>query len=241
MKLNLESVNQLASLLDVCRAAGIESAVVNEGKFRGIDTAKTVCILTNAGFEIDEGTSLGIGRIGELAKRLSLFTGNISIDTTVNQRNEISSLNISSAKSKATYRCTSEKLMRYPKANDDDSVATIELSRDEVTSIGRAISAMGAPHVIVHCSRNGNVKIECMEESTNDSYSIDIEAPATFEDEGTSFVLNFSSKIFRDLTSLEVKNNEKVVIEFGSISATLKINGHTLVMLSVLTGEEDDE
>lgn len=240
MKLNLESVNALAALLTTCRVVGIEAAVLSENKFRGINAGKSICILADAPIGIDENTTLGIGRVNELFKRLDLFSGNINVETKVNNRNEVSQLTISSGKSKADFRCTSEKIIRYPKSNEDGAIAAVSLSRVEVETIAKAANAMGALHVVIQCGRNGQVKVECVEDSTNDTFALDIETEANFVNDASSFVLRFLVKDFVGAVGLASKTDEIVNITFGSVSATLVANKHTLVMLSQLTGDEDE-
>lgn len=241
MKLNLESVNELSTLLTICRAVGIESAVLSEGQFRGINPGKSVCILTKTELQLENNATLGVGRINELSKRLDLFSGNVAIDATTNNRGEISQMMIGSGKSKTNFRCTSEKVIRYPKSNEDEAVATITLTKDEVTAIARAADALGAVHVAVHCNKNKQIKVECVEDSTNDLFSIEIEGEVDFFDEAQTFVLNFLAKDFKNITALAVKSNDSVSLVLGAVSATVMVNAHTLVLLSQLTGEEDDE
>ncbi len=241
MKLNLENVNNLQQALMVCRSVGIESVAISDGKFRGIDATKSICILSKLGFDIDTNITLGIGRITELSKRIELFKGDISIDTVLNARNEISQLNISAAKSKANYRCTSEKIMRYPKENEDPEVAIVKLTAEEVQSIAKAANAMGAGNVVVHCDKHGKISIDCTEDSTNDTFSFELENTADFVNDAQSFVLSFLTKNWIAATTNAIKTSETVDIMFGNISATLEINGHPIVMVSMLTGEDDDE
>lgn len=239
MKLNLESVNQLSSLLSVCRAVGIESAVLSDNKFRGINAGKSVCILTDSKIDIENNT-LGIGRVNELSKRIELFSGNVNVETTINNRNEISQLMIGAGKSKTNFRCTSEKVIRYPKANEDAAIATITFTRDEIAAITKAADALSALHVIIQCNRSGAVKVECVEESTNDTFSLEIGNAADFVEDAGAFALSFIAKDFKNTTGMAAKSDEQVSMIFGSVSATLVANGHTLVMLSQLTGEEDE-
>lgn len=240
MKLNLEDFNKLSSLLAACKVAGIEAVVISEGMFRGINPSKSAAIITKCDIDIEDNT-LGIGRVNELIKRLDLFGGNTTIDLVANPRKEISSFTIHGKSSKAQFRCTSEKLIRHPKSNEDEPVAVINISRAEAQQISKAAYSMGATHIVVQCSRDGTLKIECREESTNDVYSQEIESKAEFIGDPQSFVLSFLTSNWALITLTAVKTVEILPIQIGEISATLKINDHSMIIMSQLTEEENDE
>ena len=102
-------VEKLRGTFAVCRTAGIDAVMITDNQIRGVSMpAGKMAILTAATFSFDPTLKIGIGRVAELEKRLSIFTSTPDIEMTVNDRNEASLLTISSGKSKIQFRCFDE-------------------------------------------------------------------------------------------------------------------------------------
>jgi hypothetical protein len=137
MKLSLTDIEKIKSILSVCKLIGVEGVVFNEGMARGAKTSLDSAILTEAQLSVGDELSMGFGRVPEFEQRISIFPGTVDIEGKSNDAGIVSTLTLSSGKSKVQYRCTSPHLMKYPKSNEDQPVAIITFSKAEVAQVGK--------------------------------------------------------------------------------------------------------
>lgn len=238
MKLNNTNVETLKSILSVCKILGVEGVVLDQGMARGAKVSLDSAILTQCDIDIPEGLSLGIGRVDELEKRISMFPGTVDIEGKSKDDGTVSMLTLSSGKSKVQYRCTSANLMKYPKSNDDQPVAIIKLSKAEVQLAHKAVKTMGAESIVLSISRAGVVKLECMD-SSNDKFEVELEQEVEFVEEAEGIVQTYLAGLLTNVLDAASKDSEEVTMvlgEAGSITTTIK--GHTVLVMSQISGEE---
>lgn len=236
MNFTKQDIEIIKEVLSVAKIIGIEGLVFSEGQARGARPSLDAAILTTAKLSIDD-VAIGIGRTGELEKRLGIFGANVTIDLTVNGRGDASMLTLSAGKSKMQYRLTSPKLMRYPKSNEDEAFVHITLSKEEVQQISQASKSMASENMTVHVSRVGVVKIECSD-ATNDRFEVELEAVAAFTGDAESTIQQYVAGLMAGVLDAAGKDGE-VVMQMGFAgSIAVQVKNHTLLVLPQLTEEE---
>lgn len=241
MKLTPNDIENLRGAFAVCRIAGIDAAVITDGKVRGVTPTSKMAMISDVGFSFDADVKIGIGRIAEFEKRLSVFSGNIEGEAKVNEKNEVSLLTLRSGKSSIQFRCTSEKLIKYPKKNEDPEECIVRASKAEIAQISRAVKSLGAETLTLAIGRDGAVKFECSA-PTNEAFSTEIAAEAAFENGPKGIVHIYEGDRFASVLDASVRDADEVLLvlgEGGSIS--LSIKGHVLIALPDANQEEDDE
>ncbi len=241
MKMTIDDIEQLRSAFAVCRIAGIDAVVVTDNRIAGVASSNKMALISNLNFSFDPTLKIGIGRVAELEKRLSIFTSTPDIEMTVNDRNEASLLTISSGKSKIQFRCTAERLVKYPKSNEDEDLCVIKISKAEVSQITRAVKTLGAEALTLAIGRDNSVKVECLS-PTNESFATLLEASSDFIDAPQAIVNSYEGDRFTtvlDAASRDSESLDLVIGAFGSITISMK--GHTLIAMPNVNQEDDDE
>lgn len=241
MNLTNNDIEQLRSAFQICRVAGIDAVVVTDNQVRGITPNSKMAIISQASFSFDSSAKIGIGRISEFEKRLNIFAGAVEGEGKLNDSNEVSVLTFGAGRSKVQFRCTSERLIKYPKANEDEAVATVTAKKIEVQQIARAVKTLGAEQLTLAVGRDGTVKFECSS-PTNEAFGTELETSASFENDPQGIVHIYEGDRFATVLDAAARDAEEVTIvigEFGSL--TLMIKGHMIVVLSEANQEDDDE
>lgn len=229
MELSKSDVEKLRTIFSVCAIGGIESIVITQGLVRGTNETRDAAIISETDLTIGAEYKIGLSPVQEFDKRLQLFS-DANIECKLNGM-DVTLLTIGGGKSKAQFRCMSERLMRYPKELADTPVATITLTRSEAQQISRAAKAFKSEFVTFHISRQGTVAVECSD-VTNDKFSMELDTPAEYVEDADSYVFSYVTKRATDVMDAATKDNETVTFvigETGSAQATVK--GHTLIIL----------
>jgi len=238
MKFTSDDIVILKSILEACKVLEIDGIVITEGMVRGAKPSLDAAIISKCPMSISEALKIGIGRVKELDKRLAVFTLNCSIEGKSNDSGDVSLLTIQEGKTKMQFRCTSANLMKYPKSNDDVPVATVTFNKVEANQISKAVKTLGSETVVLHISRTGVAKIECVD-SSNDKFEIELSSQVKYADEENSLVQTYLAGMFIDVIDTMARDSEAisfVVGEVGSITAVLK--GHTCMIMPQITGDE---
>lgn len=241
MKMTPEDIEQLRSAFAICRVAGIDAAVVTDNQVRGLSPNAKMAIITPVNLTIDKEVKIGIGRIGEFDKRLQIFGGNISVDTKINDANEVSVMTLKSGKSTVQFRCTAERMIKYPKFNEDPEACTIIANKAEVAQIARAVKTLGAETLTLAIGRDNSIKFECTS-PTNESFTAELSNEATFVDDPQGIVHIYEGDRLATVLDAAARDTDEVAMvvgEFGSL--TILIKGHTLVAMPEANQEDDDE
>ena len=238
MKLTHTDVDTLKSILTVSKIIGVEGIVIHEGMARGAKPSLDAAILTEADLSISKDSKIGIGRVSELEKRISIFQGTVDIEGKSNDAGDVSMLTLSSGKTKVQFRCTSANLMRYPKSNEDQPVAVITFNKSEVQQAAKAAKTLGSENIVIQISRAGTVSLECSD-SSNDRFTIELEKEVEFIEDAEGIVQTYLAGMFVDVLDAACKDSDEVTIVLGeSGSITAKIKGHTVLIMSQISGEE---
>ena len=241
MKMTSADVEQLRAAFAVCRTAGIDAVVITDNQVRGIAPTAKMAIISPVKLSFDSTMKIGIGRIGEFEKRLAIFSGEIDIDGKVNDSNEVSVLTMKSGRSTIQFRCTAERMIKYPKSNDDEPVCTITASKTEVAQLARAVKTLGAETLTLAIARDAGVKFECSS-PTNEAFASELSKPAEFENDPQGIVHIYEGDRFATVLDAAARDADEVSIVLGELgSLTLMIKGHMLVAVAEANQEDDDE
>lgn len=192
-------------------------------------------------FSFDPSIKLGIGRIAELDKRLGIFSEAPTADCKVNDSNDVVLLKMKGGKTTVEFRCTSPKLIRYPKENADTPVCRIVVEKDEAQQISRGIRSMSAETATIAVTRTGLVKVECIS-VTNETFEIELSTAANFEDDQQGLVHIYSAARIASILEAAVKSYDGIGLQLGEFgSITTRINGYELVLSPEADHEGDDD
>lgn len=241
MKLTASDVEQLRTAFAVCRVAGIDAVVVTDNQIRGVAPTSKMAIISPAKFSFDKNIKIGIGRIGEFEKRAAVFTTALEGEGKENDKGDISILTLKAGKSSIQFRCTAEKMIKYPKENEDSTIATVKLTKAEVQQIARAVKTLAAETLTLAIGRDGSIKFECTA-PTNESFSAEVAAEAVFEGDPQGIVNIYEGDRFASVLDAAARESDDVILELGEYgSLTLNIKGHTLIALPNANMEDDNE
>jgi hypothetical protein len=242
MKMTTKDVEQLRSAFAVCRSASIDAVMITDNQIRGVSTPSgKMAIISKLDLSFDSAIKIGIGRLAELEKRLSIFSTELDIDVKVNDNNEASLLTIASGKSKIQFRCTAERLIKYPKTNEDEDVCVVRASKGEISQMARAVKTLSAESLTLAIGRDNGVRFECTS-PTNETYVSSLETSAAFVDAPQAIVNKYEGDKFAsvlDAAARDVDELDLVIGAFGSITISMK--GHTLIAMPEVNEEDDDE
>jgi hypothetical protein len=239
MKLTPTDIEKLRNVLAACKVIGVDALVINEGMARGARLPSLdAAIITDLDLSISPDIQMGIGKVVELEKRLAIFGSNVEMEGKTNDNGDVTLLTLSAGKTKMQFRCTSSKLVRYPKSNDDQPVATILMTRAEIAQVSRAVKTLCAETIVLQVSRNGIARLECTD-SANDKFEIELSAAAKYEDEVQSLVQTYLAGLFVDVIDAAAKESEEIDFVVGEVgSMTAKVKQHTVMIMPQITGED---
>lgn len=232
-----DDVEKLKQIFAASKIGGIETVVISDGMVRGANEQKDVAIISESHLSIDPTIKIGLARMQEFEKRLQLFSGDIKIDCKLNDANDVSMMTITGGKSKAQFRCTQERLIRYPKMNDDQPAVVITMTKAEGQHVSKAAKTFKSDLTTVHISRTGVVTIECSD-ATNDKFSVELSEQAEYVTDSESYVFSYVGQRFSDVIDALAKDDDKISFVIGEGgSATTVVKGHTLIIMSITDGE----
>lgn len=235
MKLIKEDITRLRTALLAAKLAGLESVVFSEGKVRGINPAHNGVIFSTCTLEIDPEITIGISRLSELEKRMSLFGDDITIEAEVTEAKKCRKLLIKAKTSKMDFRCTDEKLIKYPKTvGQDDEAVCIKITKSEVSLISKAIKTLGPEQITVQIKKDGIVHIEAID-SNNDRFETDLSNTAEFISDPIGIVNNYqtgSNGVFLSMLEYSIKDLEEMdLVMTASGNISLSCFGHSLIAI----------
>lgn len=226
-----ESVSNLFDLLKVCSVCSIDAVVIEDGKIRGLNEAKT-CAIISTNKVPDFGAPIGLSRLSALRSRMNLLGADLKLTVKDTRGGEVSNLEMSQGRSKSTYRCTSRTVLvsqnRAPKGIEDEHFSTVDITVTELKLVLDAIRAMGADEVqfSLHSDREVHVKIA---DSSNDSFALQLAAPHDVTDYGS---FRYSAETFISVLKAIDSKDEKLNMSFTAHGIlTLDILGYNVFVL----------
>jgi hypothetical protein len=241
MKLSRPDIDNIRAALVVCRAAGIESVVITDNKVRGTTPTTKVSIISDVPLSFDSKLVIGIGRVDDFASRLALFPTDIAIEGKENDTGAVSLLTITGGRSRIQFRCTAERLIKYPKANNDEAVAYVKASKGEVQQLVRAIKTLGSETFVLAIGRDGIVRLESTS-PTNETFAMELAEPVVFESDPQGVVHTYEGGRVASTLDLAVREVDDVTLIVGEMgSLTFTAGGQTMVAIPDANQEDDDE
>ena len=236
MKLTTTDTNHLSTILSTSAICGIESIIIEDGIIRGINEARSCVIISNNKVP-SFPQKLGLSRLNSLRQRMEMFSSDVDIVAKETDRGEISSLEISSGRSKVQYRCTSTALIKAPKSVRDESLHTIKFSKDELKLVLNAVKIMSAKTVQIIIKKDNLVSVR-IADSTNDAFETVLESSAITNNETDSVVHNYHADIFNSVLRTHTDGVSIIIGISGTI--TTCINEHNVVILPKVGEDEED-
>jgi hypothetical protein len=228
MKLTPSDILKIRGALIAARTAGINSVVITNGYVAGVHEKHIAAIFSALALDLDPAISIGLAKLTDLEKRLSLF-GEIEVEGEVNANQKMCKLAIRGKGGKIDYRCSDERLITYPKSNSDEPGIVVTISKPEIALLSKGAKTLSAEHLTLQVKRDGTVHFEC-HDTNQDEFQTDLEAQAEFVDEVYPYVNPFdvsSGGVFLALLEHMVKDADTaqlVVMKTGNIS--LQVHGH---------------
>ena len=231
MKLNQKSIKNLQDLLSLCSIADIESVVIEDNAIRGISEDKSCVIISDKNIpDFGEGAKIGLSRLGVLATRISLFKDDdqMTVDAKINDRNEVSTLEISNPSAKIQFRCTSPSLIRAPKKVNDEASFSVSINKEDIPFIISGAKSMSSKRVTIAGKANG-IYLE-FTDTNQDVCSIKVSEP---NDKIVAVQLPANSFLSLLKTASGYNDEEKqvtiVVGEVGSVN--FAVGAHSIIIL----------
>jgi hypothetical protein len=191
MNLTPTDIASLRTAIAACRVAGIEGVVIDAGMVRGLTPSAAIC--TALPLSIDPSVKLGLARLPELERRLSLFgTAEPSVEVEVTPAGDARRLTARAGGTRLDYRCSNAVVIRHPKSNSDQAALTFQVTADALGTLARACKAMGAEQVTLQVARDGTVRAECRDSNT-DAFQMDLADGVEFEDSPAGAVHSYDA------------------------------------------------
>ncbi len=224
-------VEELRGILSLCKTVGIDSCVLSGGKVMGAASSRKLAIISETKLSIDPTVNVGIGRLIELEKRLSIFGGPVAISAEIGKSGEVSRITMQSGRSKAQFRCTATGLIKYPKSNDDIPLVVVTMSKAEVAQLVKAAKTFGAETMMFKIASSGDVHIECVD-STNDQFSTGTDKPAEFIGEADTVLFTYLVSYLGTVLEVGTRDADSIDLVFGQAgSITALVRGVTLMVM----------
>lgn len=163
MKLDANTISYINDVVKTAQLIGCDDIMIEPGRVRGIDEARTVCILQTENVPDMPFGSIGLNRLSvfqsryEIARVQDKFTieveeakANIKQDDDSMAEQPIArSITMKGKGTKIEYRCSNPATMRAPKVIKDELKARVQLTGDAVLLLQKGQVAMGADTVTI--------------------------------------------------------------------------------------------
>lgn len=191
MKFSTQDIQALKNAISAARLVGVDAFVIANGKVSGVSEKMNGCIFSDFALSEKPDIRLGLNRISELDKRLSLF-GDKDIDVTldITAEGKAKIMHIKSPSGRIEFRCTDPKMIKAPTEITDPIIAVGVMSKAEVAQIVRGVNVLSAEKIVMHIDRNQVIRFEA-KDATNDTFEFKLENPAEFIDEAAPMLTQF--------------------------------------------------
>ncbi len=214
MKLNNDDILKIRSALLACKVAGLDSVVISNGMLRGLGDKQHGAVFSEMKLSIDPTIEIGISKLGELEKRLSLFGEEVSVELELTDAKKARKLTVKGHLGKIEFRCTDSKLIKYPKENNDEAMAAISFTKPEIALMVKGTKVMGAEQIVVQVKRGGGVHVESLDQN-NDRFELAASLPVEFFNEEYPSVNSFdtsSNGVFIGMLEHAAKDSDVVTL-----------------------------
>ena len=241
MKLDANTISYINDVVKTAQLIGCEDIMIEPGRVRGIDEARTVVILQTKDVPDMPFGSIGLNRLSvfmsryEIARVQDNFTIEVAEDVAKIKQDDDTMLDMPIARSltmrgkgtKIEYRCANPGLMRAPRVIKDELKARVQLTGDAVLLLQKGQAAMGADTVTI--ISNDGVSFE-FTDVNNDvfKHTFADEAEDLLGDGDTKFAHRYPSKTLLAL----FKHTPTGTFSVGEAGTLwLEINGLNIIVL----------
>jgi hypothetical protein len=239
MNISTSVIDQIRSSLHAALLIEASLAVFADNKIMGINEKGDAAIISEVS-GLPDALKMGVGRVDELMKRLSILAANAEGELKLNDKGETVLLTLTAGRSKIQFRCSSLSMLekKYPKENADTPSVVVTLSKEEADFLLRGVRAFSAETVLVKVAPSGEVLLECVD-SNNDKLQQVAAAKAERVSDATGAVLfSYRADILAKILAEATKDAPDTAIIIGEEgTATLLARGHTLIIMPRSTGE----
>jgi hypothetical protein len=216
MILDKEVVTYIENLALLCRTAGIESFIIDEGKIRGIDDQKSVVLFDEYISSNLPFSGIGIGRVSSLLQRIDGVRQFGDYEVVANLRPEteqVSYLVLKTKSMRVEFNCTNPANIKVPKRILDTPAYQFTISPDDVNNIAKANTMMKGEKLIINGVDN---KITFVIKDTNeDSFTYETGIEFNIIDESAPSEFSNAYSIKSVLSLLKEQPDQNQVIEVG--------------------------
>lgn len=234
MKFNKDDILKIRSALLACKIAGLDSVVISQGMLRGLSDKQHGAVFSTMALSIDPELDIGISKLGELEKRLTLFGEEIAVEVEITDAKKARKLTVKGHLGKIEFRCTDSKLIKYPKENNDEVMATVSFTKPEIALMVKGAKVMGAEQLVIQVKRDGGVHVEALDQN-NDRFELDASMPAEFINDAYPSVNSFdtsSNGVFIAMLEHAAKDADTVTLELTRAGQfRVQAYGHTLLAI----------
>jgi hypothetical protein len=241
MKLDANTISYLNDVVKTAQLIGCDEIMIEPERVRGIDEARTVCILQTESVPDMPFGSIGLNRLSVFQSRYEIakVQDNFSIeaeeavakieqdDGTKVDMPIARALTMKGKGTKIQYRCSNPGVMRAPKVIKDELKARVQLSGDAVLLLQKGQAAMGADTVTI--ISNDGVSFE-FTDVNNDvfKHTFAEDADDLLGDGDTKFAHRYPAKTLLAL----FKHNPTGTFSVGNAGTLwLEINGLNVIVL----------
>jgi hypothetical protein len=230
MKLDLDTINYINTVVKTAKMIGIDNIIIEPNTVRAMDDNKTVIILQTSNVPDMPFGSIGLNRIDvfqsryEIAKVQDNFTMEAIMD---DSGNFARSLLMKGKGIKIDYRSANPSIITAPKQIKDTALHRVQLSGEAVLLLQKGQVAMGADQVTI-CSNSG-VSFEFVD-INNDvfKHTFADDAESLDGESDTSFVHRYPAKTLLSL----FKHNPTGTFDVGRAGTLqFELNGLNVTVL----------
>lgn len=244
MEKNLEliedDISKILAHLKVAKLCGIETLVLTEGMAYGISTDFSACIISDCDLSVSPNTSIGVGDVDGLTKRINNFIGG-TIALEVRDGGKVKKIDMRRGRSKMTYRCVDHTKIKYPKGTTSNVIGSFVLVSAEVDDIKKSIAALHKPeYLYVGISSKGVVSFK-IQDDNNDTFELILDDAYTSEtDEPTIYSQKFNCRGPFINSLMELKRSGSDIEFTVTDSGNLQVNfdGVTVFLVPSITSDE---
>lgn len=238
MKLSSTDVQHLNNILSTCAIAGIEAVLIEEGVVRGINEGKTAVLISDVNVPAFP-QKVAFTRLSSLRNRIALFSDALVIDAKESDRGEINSLEMSSGKSKAQFRCTPTMLVKPPKIINDEHFVKLTFAKDELKTLLNASKVMGSKKIAIMIKSSGEVSFSASDES-NDVFTSTVDMEAEFINDASTVYHDYPTDILSAVLKKASEEFDTLVVVVGEAGTiTVKVSGHNVTVLPMISDNDD--
>ena len=151
IKVAAETLDYIQTVIKTAQIVGIDNVIIEPGRIRGMDEARTVVLLQDENVPEMEFDSIGLNRTSVLLSRIALVKNQnrFAVEATIDDDKEfVRALLIKAKGTNIDYRCANPATIQAPRVINDEIVADVSLTTEAVEMLHRGVVAMGNVEIV---------------------------------------------------------------------------------------------